>query len=304
MTTSTATPTLVEEPSVLTAPPEGRPPGLLRRLVRDHTAMIGLALLALILAAVLAAPWLSPFDPITDDQRLGLSGPSLEHPLGTDPLGRDVLSRLLHGGRASIATALAAAAGISLLGVVLGVCSGMLGRRADSLIMRVVEVLQALPLLIVAMVAVGLLGGGADKLVLTVVLLGWPAYARVVRAATLSVRERGFVDAARAQGASRSRIMARHIVPNLLGPVSALSTVDLGRIVLVLSALSFLGFGVRPPNPEWGAMLADARPSFFLAPRLLLCPGAAISLLVFAVHLFGDGFRDAIDGKVGSREIR
>jgi peptide/nickel transport system permease protein len=210
-----------------------------------------------------------------------------------------MFSRILHGGRTSILTAVVATAGIGLLGLVLGVCSGLLGGVVDALVMRLVEVLQALPLLIVAMVAVGLLGGGTDKLVLTVILLGWTTNARAVRAITLSIRERPYVHAARAQGATQGRIMLRHIVPSVLSTVTALSMIELGRIVLALSALSFLGFGVQPPTPEWGAMLADARTAFYVAPQLLVYPGLAITLLVLAINLMGDGVRDAFDGRSG-----
>jgi ABC-type dipeptide/oligopeptide/nickel transport system permease subunit len=284
--------------AVLAPGPERLGRGVLRRFAADRAAVVGGVMLLGMVLAVAAAPWLSPFDPTAIDPAHALAPPSSEHPFGTDLLGRDMLSRILHGGRTSMSTAFAAVAGISLIGFALGTWAGTVGGVVDTLIMRVVDTFQALPLLIVAMVAVGFLGGGADKLVLTVALLGWTGYARVVRAATLSIREREFVDAARAQGASVPWIMRRHIAPNLLGVATALSTVDLGRIVLVLAGLSFLGFGVTPPDPEWGAMLADARTSFFLAPQLLWYPGLAISLLVLAVNLCGDGLRDAVDGKV------
>lgn len=269
----------------------------MRRLLRDPGAVVGALMLVTLLVALVAAPVLTPFDPTTVDPAHGLAHPSRLHPLGTDLLGRDMLSRLLFGGRTSVLAALGATAGVAVLGLLFGVVSGMMSGAVDTLVMRLVDILQALPLLIVAMVTVGLLGGGTDKLVLTVALLGWPGHARVVRAVTLSIRERGFIDAARAQGASRLRIMRRHVVPGVATTVATLSMVELGRFVLVLSTLSFLGFGVRPPNPEWGAMLADARTSFFLAPRLLVYPGVAISLLVLAVNLLGDGLRDLLDGR-------
>lgn len=194
--------------------------------------------------------------------------------------------------------AIAATAGISLLGLAVGVISGMIGGFVDAALMRVVDIIQAVPLLMVALVAIGVVGPGAINLVLVFIFVGWPAYARVVRGSTLSLRERVFVDAARAQGATRRRIIVRHIVPNLLGPVTVLTTLDLGRILLGLSALSFLGFGVQPPEPEWGRMLADSRSYFFLAPHLLIYPGLAISALVLAVNLCGDGLRDALDVKL------
>ncbi|HUR18565.1 MAG TPA: ABC transporter permease [Acidimicrobiales bacterium] len=267
---------------------------LLRRATRDRGAVLGAVLFVLLVAAVATAPLLSPFDPTSIDPRHALAHSSRLHPLGTDLLGRDVLSRLLHGGRTSVAAALAAGAGVATLGLLFGVVAGTIGGAVDTVIMRLVDILLALPLLVVAMVAVGLLGGGTDKLVLTVILLGWPVHARVVRAVALSIREQAFVQAAAALGASRLRIMLRHVVPGVTGAVATLTMIELGRFVLVLSTLSFLGFGVRAPNPEWGAMLADARTSFFLAPRLLVYPGLAITLLVLSVNLMGDGLRDAL----------
>lgn len=274
-------------------------PGLLRRLARDRSALIGMALLLLLLSALLAVPWLPLADPTLVDTRNSLAGPSLAHPAGTDLLGRDLLSRLLHGGRTSITTALLATAGITLLGLFFGVTSGMLGGVVDALVMRLVDVLSALPTLLLAMVVLAVFGSGIDKLVLIVTLLGWPGYARVIRGATLVLREQDYIAASRAVGSSQGRVMLRHIVPNLAGPVTVLSTLDVGRILLALTALSFLGFGVQPPNPEWGAMMADARTNFYGAPKLLLYPGAAISLLVLAVNLCGDGLRDALDARVG-----
>jgi peptide/nickel transport system permease protein len=270
----------------------------LRRLAQDRSVLAGVILLTALLGALLAVPWLPLADPTMVDAPNRLAGPSLQHLAGTDMLGRDMLSRLLHGGRTSVATALVVTTGITLLGLLFGVTAGMLGGVVDTLIMRAVDVLSALPTLLVAMVVLGVFGSGIDKLVLTVTLLGWPGYARVMRGATLVLREQDYVGAARAVGASRLRIMCRHIVPNLLAPVTVLSTLDVGRILLALTALSFLGFGVQPPDPEWGAMMADARNNFYSAPRLLIYPGAAISLLVLAVNLCGDGLRDALDARV------
>ena len=283
----------------LSRPPDGpRRRSVLRRFARDRMAVAGLVALVLVVGVLVAAPWVAPADPLEIDPPNSLASPSPGHPLGTDMLGRDEASRLLHGGRSTVLMALAATAGITLLGLVLGVTSGMLGGIVDAVVMRVVEVVQAVPLLLVALVAIGVLGAGGAKLVAVFIVLGWPGYARVVRGSTLSLRERLYVDAARALGASRLRIMARHVVPNLLGPLMVLTTLDLGRILLGLSALSFLGFGLQPPAPEWGRMIADARNYFYLAPELLMYPGIAISLVVLAVNLCGDGLRDALDVKL------
>ena len=264
-------------------------------------AAAGFVLLAVVLGAIVAAPWLRPVDPTAVDTAHRLAPFTLDHPLGTDMLGRDMAARILQGGRTSVMTTIAATAAITLLGLALGVAAGYLGGIVDNLIMRVVELIQALPMMIVVLVAARFLGTGIGNLVLIFAIVGWPAYARVVRVATLSLRERDFVMAARAAGSSRARIVRRHILPNLVAPVTVLSTLDLGRILLGLSALGFLGFGVQPPQPEWGRMLADARSYFYLAPHLLIIPGVAISLVVLAVNLCGDGLRDALDVKVGRR---
>lgn len=267
---------------------------VLRRLSHDRMALAGLAVATVFLVAAIAAPWISA-DPTATDFANRFAAPSLRHPLGTDQLGRDELSRILHGGRPSIGMALAATAGVTLLGIVLGLVAGMYGRTVEGLIMRLVDVLQSLPTLILALVIVGLLGQGLRNLVITVILIQWPQYARVVRGMTLSLREREFVQAAGAVGASRLRVLARHVTPNLVGPVVVLSTIDMGRTLLAVSSLSFLGFGVAPPTPEWGSMLSEAKAFIDRAPQLLAWPGLAITLVVLAFNLTGDGIRDALD---------
>ena len=161
--------------------------------------------------------------------------------------------------------------------------------------MRVADVFLALPTLILALVVVGLLGQGLRNLIITIIFVQWPSYARIVRGMALKLREREFVEAARAVGASRPRLVLRHVLPNLLGPIVVLTTLDMGRVLLAVSGLSFLGFGVRPPTPEWGAMLADARKYLHRAPQLLIWPGLAITLMVLAFNLAGDGLRDMLD---------
>ncbi len=277
--------------------PEGK--RVLRRLVRDRAALAGMVVAALFVVGALAAPWISPHDPVATDFTDRFASPSFAHPLGTDNVGRDVLSRILHGARLSLGMAVAATAGITLLGLILGLVSAMYGRLADTLIMRAADVLQALPMLILALVLVGLLGQGLRTLIIVISLIGWPLYARIVRGTTLKVREQDFVEAARAAGASRLRVIVRHIVPNLLGPMVVLSTLDMGRVLLTVSGLSFLGFGISPPTPEWGAMLSEARAFLDRAPQLLAYPGLAITLMVLAFNLAGDGLRDFLDPRTG-----
>jgi peptide/nickel transport system permease protein len=266
-----------------------------RRLLRDRTAVLGLAIIFLVGMACLLAPLLARHDPIATDFSTRFASPSRAHPLGTDNVGRDTFSRILHGGRLSLGMAISATAGITIVGLFLGLVAGVYGRLAETVIMRTVDVLLAMPTLILALVIVGLLGQSLRNLVITIILVQWPRYARLVRGMSLRIREQEFVEAARAVGASRFRIMVRHIAPNLVGPVVVFSTIDMGSTLLAVSGLSFLGFGVGPPTPEWGAMLAEARGFLDKAPELLAFPGLAITLMVLAFNLAGDGLRDLLD---------
>jgi len=256
---------------------------------------LGLIIIAVVGGACLLAPLLARHDPIATDFSHRFLPPSRSHPMGTDNVGRDVFSRILNGGRLSLGMAVSATAGITVVGLFLGLVASVYGKVAETVIMRTVDVLLAMPTLILALVIVGLLGQGLRNLIITIILVQWPRYARLVRGMALRIREQDFVEAARAVGASRFRIMVRHIAPNLLGPVAVFSTIDMGSTLLVVSGLSFLGFGVGPPTPEWGAMLAEARSFLDKAPALLAFPGLAISLMVLAFNLAGDGLRDLLD---------
>lgn len=267
----------------------------LARLLHDRVALVGLSIAAIFALGALLAPLLTDDDPTRTDFTHRFLAPSVDHPLGTDNLGRDVFARILYGGRLSLGMAVTASVGIALLGLLLGLVAGLYGRAADAVIMRVVDVLLALPTLILALVLVGLLGQGLRSLTITIIAVQWPRYARLVRGMTLKLREQDFVLAARALGASRARIMLRHIAPNLIGPVVVFSTIDMGSTLLAVSGLSFLGFGVGPPTPEWGAMLSEARQYLDRAPELLVYPGVAISVVVLGFNLAGDGLRDMLD---------
>lgn len=282
---------------------------LLRRLARDRAALAGMVIIALFVIGALLAPVLATHDPNQTDFVGRFLSPSRDHPLGTDHVGRDVFARILHGGRLSLGMALTATAGITVIGIVLGLAATFYGRVVETVIMRAVDVLLALPTLILALVIVGLLGQGLRNLIITIILVQWPRYARLVRGMALKVREREFVEAGRAAGAGKTRLIVRHVLPNLIGPVVVFSTIDMGTTLLAVSGLAFLGFGVAPPTPEWGAMLSEARFQIDRAPLLLLFPGMAITLVVLAFNLAGDGLRDILDprartAKVGRRERR
>jgi len=284
-------------PTVLTARPRPRA-GVGHRLLRDRAAIVGLILVAGAVLAAVAAPILTPHDPTAINPAVVLQGPSRIHPLGTDNLGRDVLSRLLHGARPSLGTAATASLLILAIGVTGGTISGYVGGRVDEVIMRIVDVLLAFPSLILALAIAGMLGPGLVHVMIGMAAVWWVGYARIVRGLVLSVRERQFVEAAQAVGASHARIIWRHALPNVMAPVIVLVTLDMGGLILAISGLNFLGLGVQPPWPEWGAMLNEGRPFLFSAPRLMIYPGLAISLVVIGFNMLGDALRDVLDPRL------
>ncbi|HEX2046400.1 MAG TPA: ABC transporter permease [Acidimicrobiales bacterium] len=265
------------------------------RLLRDPTAVAGLVVVVLLAVAALLAPWLAPHDPDSVDVVNKLTGPHRAHPLGTDELGRDVLSRVLFAGRVSLATTFVVAAAISLIGLVVGALAGFRGGLTDATVSRLVDVMMSLPSFLLALAVTAALGPGLGHVLLAATVTWWATYARVVRAAVLVERERPYVEAARALGTSERRILVRHVLPNVVGPLMVLTTLELGGVLLGLTAFSFLGLGVQQPTPEWGAMLSDGRSYLSTAPHLLLAPGGCIFLVVLGCNLFGDGLRDALD---------
>lgn len=277
--------------------PRGGTRQLWRRFTRDRSAVIGLVVVAAFALAAVAAPLLAPHDPLAVDPTRPLAGPSAAHLLGTDNLGRDLLSRLLYGSRQSIGTAAVAAVVVITLGVSVGLLAGLRAGWLDGLIMRFVDGLLAFPSLILALAIAGTLGGGLTSVMLGLTAVWWATYARLVRGLVLQVRERAFVEAAVATGATQWRIARRHVLPNVIPPVVVLLTIEMGTLILAVSSLSFLGIGAQPPAPEWGAMLNDGRQFLFSAPQLMILPGTAIFLVVLGFNLLGDGLRDVLDPK-------
>ncbi len=267
------------------------------KLASDLTTRIGLVLVTLFLVMAAVGPRLAPRDPreVTTDR---LVGPSADHLLGTDGLGRDLFSRLLHGARLTLGTALLAALLVTAIGLVVGIVSGYVGGVIDTLLMRVVDMVLAIPGLVLALAVAGLFRPSLVAVMLGLVTIWWAGYARVVRGLVLTLRSRPFVEAAHAVGASRLRILVRHILPSVVSPVIVLATLDVGQLVLVISGLTFLGLGAPPPTPEWGAMLNDGRVYFLSDPQVVLIPGVAISLAVLGFNLLGDGIRDALDPRL------
>ncbi|MDQ4129463.1 MAG: ABC transporter permease, partial [Actinomycetota bacterium] len=268
---------------------------LLAGFARDSTSVMGAVLVALFVLAAIFAPVLAAHDPNTADVVNKFSPPSRDHLLGTDHLGRDIFGRLLFGARLSIGATVVTALGITIVGIVLGMLAGYVGGVVDSAISRTIDILLGFPHLLLVLALIALLGPGLRNIMLAYVVEAWAGYARIVRGAVLAEREKPYVEAARALGASGSRILRRHVLPNIVAPIVVYTTLDLGVILLGISALSFLGLGVQPPTPEWGAMLAEATSYLAVAPHAMFFPGAAIFLTVLGFNLLGDGLRDVLD---------
>lgn len=269
-------------------------------MLDDPVAIVAIVVVAALVLGALAAPLVAPGDPTAVHLEARYAKLSPAHPLGTDDIGRDLLTRLLFGARWSLGGALAVTVLVVLIGMGVGAVSGYCGGVVDTMAMRVVDALLAFPALLLALAVVGVLGPGLRGLLLALVATGWAGYARVVRGLVLSLRERAYVEAAKAAGASRGKILVRHILPNVVPTVVVLATLEIGQLILALAALGFLGLGAQRPTPEWGAMLNDGRALLFTHPELMIYPGVAISLAVFGFSLLGDCLRDVLDPRLGA----
>ncbi len=275
--------------------------GLLRRLVAHPTGRVGLGLSVLLVLAVVVGPLVVGQSATELDLPGKLTPPGAEHWLGTDQFGRDQLARLLDGGRRSLGAAALVLVGALVISMTIGIAAGLAGPVVDAVAMRVVDVLLALPGLILALAIVGVMGPGFANLVLALVISSWAYYARLARSYVLAARTRGDVLVARAAGIGRVRVVVGHIVPGVAAQLLVVATLDLGGVVVAIAGLSFLGLGVAPPDAEWGAMLSETRLYFTTAPWLLAGPAAASLLAVTAANLVGDALRDvaAPDGGRG-----
>jgi ABC-type dipeptide/oligopeptide/nickel transport system permease subunit len=279
---------------------EGRPSdsGLKRawsKLKRNKVALFGGFLILFYILTALFAPVIFPGNPSLPDLMKALERPSLEHPLGTDELGRSILGRIIHGSRVSLFIAFGAVAVGLFLGVPLGLISGYYGGKIDFGIQRATDTLLAFPGLLLAMALVAVLGVGLKNAIIAVGIGMVPIYIRLVRGCALSVREQIYVEAARAAGTRDRLILLRHILPNVMVPITVQTTLAMGMAILFTAGLGFLGIGVQPPLPEWGAMLGSGRSYIFNAPHVATFPGIAIFLAVLGFNLLGDGLRDALD---------
>jgi peptide/nickel transport system permease protein len=285
----------------LTALPEqarrARGRKLLYRVRRQYGIIVGGTIMALIVLITLLAPLIAPYDPIdiVDDRRLG---PSREHLMGTDEIGRDTFSRVVYGGRVSLRVGILAVVIGASIGTLFGMIAGYFGGWIDVIILRCTDVLLAFPGILLALVIVAVLGPSINNVMIAVGIEFIPAFVRTVRGATLSIREEDYVLAARAVGAKPRRIIGQHILPNMVSTVIVLGTLAVGIAILAAAGLSFLGLGAQPPTPEWGTMLSDARNYLRESPHLAIFPGATIMLVVLALNLLGDGLRELLDPRM------
>jgi peptide/nickel transport system permease protein len=276
----------------------GRRRAVARKLLRSPPFVTGAVLLLVMTFASIAAPLLTTFNPTRMSPSVRLQPPSAEHPFGTDQLGRDVLSRTLHGGRLSLPMGVVPIAVAAVLGLALGLASGYFGGWIDLVIMRIADVWVAFPPILLAMAIVTILGTGLPNIMIALGIAWIPYYARMVRGSVLEAKEHVYVDAARALGAARGRVVLRHILPNVLTPIMVMSSMGVANAILAGAALSFLGLGAQAPAPEWGTSLADARQFIRLGWWIGLFPGLAIAITVLGANLVGDGLRDAFDPKL------
>lgn len=268
-----------------------------RRLNESRPATLGAIIILLLCLMAVFAPQLSPNNPNTAflDDRLISPFTVSEYPLGTDHLGRCVLSRLLYGARVSLMVGIIVVGISGAIGITLGIVSGYYGGVIDAVIMRFVDATLSFPSIFLAVTIAGLLGRGLPSVIIALIVVDWTAYARISRGSVLSLKEKEFVESARSLGASDRYIMIRHILPNIIGPVIVIGTLGMAYVILSAASLSFLGFGPQPPTPEWGAMLNAGRMYMRTQPYLTIIPGLAIMVMVLAFNLLGDGLRDILD---------
>ncbi len=276
----------------------------LKRLARRRTALFGLGVVVVVLLAALFAPWLTPFDPLEQDINQRLKEPGWQtaagriHVLGTDHLGRDILARVIFGSRIALVVGVSAVLISGVLGMVIGLVAGYFGGNVDDFFMRLADIQLAFPFILLAIAVIGVLGPNLRNIIIVIGVSSWVVYARVVRGEVLSIREREFVQAAIALGSRDGRVLVRHVLPNAFTPWLVVATLDMARVIVIESALSFLGLGVQPPTPTWGGMLADGRVYLSTAWWLATFPGLAILVTVLGINLLGDGLRDTLDPRL------
>lgn len=274
---------------------------LARALMRNPLAMVGLAIIVMLLLVAALAPWLAPYSPLEGNLQNRLQPPSAAHWMGTDELGRDIMSRVIFGARITLFIVLLVAVIAAPLGLMIGAVSGYFGGWVDRVLMSVTDIFLSMPRLILALAFVAALGPGIENAVIAIAITTWPVYARIARAETLTFRTAEFIAAAQMQGASHARIIARHVVPLCLSSTIVRVTLDMAGIILTAAGLGFLGLGAQPPLPEWGAMISRGRAFILDQWWVATMPGFAIVIVSLGFCLFGDGLRDVLDPKGRSK---
>lgn len=276
----------------------GRLRSALRRLAHSPAGMAGVVIMVIVIALALAAPLAAPSDPYTMNRIARLQGPSWDHPMGTDELGRDLFSRVLYGGRVSLTVATVAVAIATLLGTPIGIAAGYFGGWLDGLLMRLMDVVFAFPALLLALAITAFLGPNLRNATLALGIVYAPGFARIARGPVLSAKHQEYVEASRVSGASHLRILGRHLLPNVISPLIVTATVTFSFALLAEAALSYLGLGAQPPEPSWGAMLSGGRRFMETVPSLAIFPGVAIMVTVLGSNLIGDALRDILDPRL------
>ncbi len=271
---------------------------VLQRLFKNPLAVAGFTVFLLLVILSVAAPVLTPYNPTSLDLREILQNPSIKHPFGTDQYGRDILTRLLYGGRTSLALGFIGAAIALAVGILIGTVSGYYGGAIDNVIMRFIEIIQSIPGMLFAIIISTVLGGGFINTCIALSISSIPTISRIIRAEIMKIRQEEYLEAAVSIRCSQFRIMYKHILPNVLSPVIVNAAMTVGATISQAAGLSYIGLGIQPPMAEWGAMLTDGKEFVRTFPWLVVWPGMCIGITVLAVNLFGDGLRDALDPKL------
>lgn len=271
---------------------------VLKQMSYNKMAMFGAIILLIEVTLVLLAPVIAPYSYTSVDMSVAMQGPSLAHPFGTDDVGRDILSRLLYGGRYSLGIGILGVSISMVFGIAVGSIAGYFGGTTDNLIMRFLDIVQSLPGMLLTIVLSTVLGPGYFNTILALAINNIPSNARLLRAQMLKVRENEYIEAAHAINCSKFQIIVKHLIPNSFSPLIVTSTMGVAHMITAAAGLSFIGLGVQPPAPEWGAMLSSSRQFIRTSPHMVIFPGLAIALTVFSLNLMGDGLRDALDPKL------
>jgi peptide/nickel transport system permease protein len=271
---------------------------MMNRFKKNKRAKVGLWMVAVFVIVAIFARWIAPYDPIEQNMQVMLESPSLNHPFGTDEFGRDIFSRIIYGAQISLMIGIVGVLISVLFGVALGTLSGFFGGIVDSLIMRIMDIFMAFPSFLLALAIVSVLGPGMINVMIAIGIFSVPTFARVSRSAVIAIKNKEFIEAAKAMGATNTRIIFKHLIPNSIAPIIVLSTLRIATAILTAAGLSFLGMGAQPPTPEWGAMLSTGREYLRTAPHVSTIPGLAIMFMVLSFNMLGDGLRDALDPKM------